>query len=253
MKYRILRTRRNLTAMVAVIVAAGFGAFVLLDLLFANQMTPTRATDLLEREAPELVSVLRQDFGDDFSRIVKATVEAESTLTSSNDIARFLDHQTRPITARFDDLSRRAPPQLIAEWMGKLADAIDKVYTVAGPQLCSRFVNEGQSVLTDPDMLAKLMPSFDARNAALFTALAGARDTPVAKEVGAVTDADWQVVGAAMNGFEVPAGYAQIVASDNTASPDYCPALVYYFRIIKELPEEAGNRVRAEYFVHSYS
>jgi hypothetical protein len=247
-----MRAQRSWTALAAVIVAAGIGAFVLLDLIFANQMTPARATDLLEKEAPMLVSVLREDFSTDFSRIVKAAVESESELTDRNDIARFLDHQVRPITAHFGDLAREAPPELIVAWMDKLADAIDEVYAVAGPALCSRFVSEGKSVLTDPDMLAKLAPAFDARDAAFFTALAGARDTPVAEKVGEASDEDWQVVAAAMNGFEVPAGYAQIVATGNTASPDFCPALIYYFRIVKDLPNEAGNRIRAEYFVRSY-
>ena len=87
----------------------------------------------------------------------------------------------------------------------------------------------------------------------MFDALAGARDTPVADMPGEPTDADWQAVGIAMNGFEVPAGYAQIVATDDTGNRDYCPALAYYFRTLAALPGDAGERLRAEYFVQSFS
>jgi hypothetical protein len=257
LKFRIKPTRRNLTATAAVVLAAGLGAFVLLDLLFANQLTPSRAVALLEKTSPRLVSVLRANFSADFATIVKTTVESESELTSAsagaNAVARFLGHQAQPITERYDETARQAPPQLVADWMGKLADAMAGVQKVAGAELCSQFVKEGQSVLTDPAMLADLAPAFDARDAALFVALAGARDTPVAEPVGEATDEDWQVVQAAMNGLEVPAGYAQIVANDDTGSNDYCSALAYYFRTVRDLPGESGQRIRAEYFIGSFS
>lgn len=257
LKFRKKPTQRSLIAIVAVILAAGLGAFVLLDLLFANQLTPSRAVAQLEKTSPKLVSVLRTDFSADFARIVKAATDSESELTSagasSNAFTRFLSHEARPITERYGETARQAPPELIAEWMDKLADAMTAVQKAAGSELCSRYVNDGQSVLTDPSMLAELAPAFDARDAALFVALAGARDTPIAEPVGEATDADWQAVGEAMNGLEVPAGYAQIVATDNTGSSDYCAALAYYFKTLKSLPGESGERIRAEYFIRSFS
>ncbi len=254
-KPRIKLTPRLVAGFAAVVVAVGIGAFVLLDLIFANQMTPARAAVMLQNASPALTAVLKHDFSDDFSRIVKATVDssAEDELTGDNALARFLDHQTRPITKRYIEVARQAPPGLVAAWMGKLADTMDAVEKVAGAELCSRFVDKGQSALTDPAMLAKLAPVFDARDAAFFTALAGARDTPIADPVGEAANQDWQAVGAAMNGLEVPAGYAQIVASDDTKNPDYCPALAYYFRAVAALPGKAGERIRAEYFVRSFS
>ncbi len=253
MNARMKLTRRNLIVAVAVVAAVGLGAFILLDILFVNHLTPARATGLLEKASPKLVSVLRKDFSDDFSKIIKATVKAEETLTDNNKISHFLDTQTRPITVKLADAARNAPPELVKGWMGSLAAVFDGVQAVAGPELCSQFVKQGQSVLTDPDMLDTLLPLFDARDAALFVALAGARDTPVADSIGDATDQDWEAVGAAMNGLEVPAGYAQIVSSDNVQNRDYCPALAYYFRTIEALPEDAGERIRAEYFVQSIS
>lgn len=245
--------RRNLAVLAAVVVAFGLGAFVLLELVFSNQLTPARATDLLKKTSPTLVAVLKEEFASDFARILKATLESESELTGDRAVVRFLDHQTRPITERYGDVGRRAPAPLLKDWLEKLATAMDNVQEVAGAELCARVVNEGQSVLTDPAMLARLEPGFDARDAAFFAALAGARDAPDTAEVGAATDADWSAVSTAMNGLEVPAGFAQIVASDNTQSPDYCPALAYYFRIIETLPGTTGDRIRAEYFVQSFS
>lgn len=246
-------SRRNLTALGAVVVAVGFGAFVILDLLFANQLTPTRVTDRLQKTSPALVEVLKNEFATDFSRIVEATLASEEQFDGDRDIARFLDQQTKPITERYGAVGRRAPAPLIKDWLEKLATTMDMVQSVAGADLCSRFVNEGPSVLSDPAMLKMLDPVFDARDAAFFTVLAGARDAGETDEVGPANDSDWQVVGAAMNGLEVPAGYAQIVATDNLASPDYCPALAYYFRIIATLPDATGDRIRAEYFVRSFS
>lgn len=250
---RIKLNRRNLTAIGAVVLAAALGVFVLLDLIFANQLTPNRATDMLEKAAPQLVSVLKTEFGSDFSRIVKAVVAAEPEPTAGDSLSRFLDHETRAIAERHADVARAAPPDLVSAWMNHLAQTMDRVQAVAGPALCARFVNEGPSVLTDPVMLDELSPVFDARDAALFDALAGARDAPVTDMPGEPTDTDWQAVGVAMNGFEVPAGYAQIVASDDTGNRDYCPALAYYFRTLAALPGEAGIRLRAEYFVQSLS
>lgn len=244
---------RNLMTAAIVVVVVGFGAFVLLDRIFANHMTPARAAVMLEKASPELASVLKADFASDFSRIIKAVAQSEDDLSETSAIARFLDLQTRPITTKFGENARAAPPELIADWMNKLADAMEHVQMVAGPDMCTRFVNEGQSVLTDPAMLAELTPFFDARDAAFFTALAGARDNPIADPVGEARDEDWQAVGAAMNGFEVPSGYAQIVAADNTQSSDYCPALAYYFRIVAALPGKSGERIRAEYFARSVS
>ena len=248
---RIKLNRRNLTAIAAVVLAAALGVFVLLDLIFANQLTPNRATDMLEKAAPRLVSVLQSEFGPDFSRIVKAVVSADPEPTNDASLASFIDQGTRAIAKRHVDVARAAPPELVTAWMNQLAETMDKVQAVAGPALCARFVNEGQSVLTDPAMIEELSPVFDARDAALFNALAGARDRPAAVTPDAPADSDWQVVGIAMNGFEVPAGYAQIVATDDTANRDYCPALAYYFRTLAALPGEAGERLRAEYFVQS--
>lgn len=246
-------SRRNLTALGAVVAAVGLGAFVILDLLFANQLTPARATELLQKTSPALVEVLRNRFATDYSRIVEAVIDSEVQLAGDRAIARFLDQETKPITERYDEVGRRAPPPLVKDWLEKLAASMDMVQSVAGAELCSRFVNEGQSVLSDPALLNTLEPGFDARDAAFFNALAGARDAGETDEVGPATDADWQLVGAAMNGLEVPAGYAQIVATDNVASPDYCPALAYYFRVINTLPGPDGDRIRAEYFVRSFS
>ena len=250
---RIKLTRRNLTAIVAVVLAAGLGAFVLLDLVFANHLTPARATDMLQKASPRLVSVLRTGFNDEFSRIVKATVKSGDELSGDTAVARFLNHQTRPITERYGDEASAAPPDLVAIWMTRLADTMERVQAVAGASTCARYVNEGQSVLDDPAMMAELAPVFDARDAAFFAALAGARDAPNEATIGAATDSDWQAVASAMNGLEVPAGYAQIVATDDTTSSDYCSALAYYFRTVVALPGSAGERIRAEYFVRSFS
>ena len=250
---RIKLNRRNLIAIGAVVLAAALGVFVLLDLLFANHLTPNRASSMLEKAAPQLVSVLKSEFGDDFSKIVKATVDAEPELVGDDVLSGFIDHQTRAITEQHADVARAAPSELVVEWMLRLAETMDSVQLVAGPQLCARYVNEGRSALSDEEMLEKLAPVFDARDAALFKALAGARDMPLDPAPSPPTDADWQAVGLAMNGFEVPAGYAQIVASDDTGNRDYCPALAYYFRIVAAMPDDAGKRVRAEYFVQSIS
>ena len=250
---RIKLNRRNLIAIGAVVLAAMLGVFVLLDVLFANHLTPNRASSMLEKAAPQLVSVLKSEFGNDFSKIVKATVAAEPDLASEEDLSGFIDHQTRAITEQHADVARAAPSELVAAWMMRLAETMDSVQMEAGPELCARYINEGRSALTDPEMLERLAPVFDARDAALFKALAGARDMPVDPVPAPPSDADWQAVGLAMNGFEVPAGYAQIVASDDTDNRDYCPALAYYFRTVAALPGDAGKRVRAEYFVQSIS
>ena len=250
---RIKLNRRNLIAIGAVVLAAALGVFVLLDLLFANHLTPNRATSMLEKAAPQLVSVLKADFGDDFGKIVKATVAAEPDLVSDEDLTGFIDRQTRAITEQHADVARAAPPELVVDWMIRLAETMDSVQLAAGPKLCARYVNEGRSALIDPEMLERLAPVFDARDAALFKALAGARDTPLDPAPTPPSDADWQAVGLAMNGFEVPAGYAQIVATDDTDNRDYCQALAYYFRTVAALPGDAGRRVRAEYFVQSIS
>ena len=253
LKRRFRLTPRRALTIGAVFIIAGIGAFVMLDLVFADRMTPARATSLLQKSSPELTAVLQQDFSSDFKRIVKATVKSEKKLTVGESMAKFLDDQTRPITERFSGDARQAPPALVAAWMGKLSATMKAVENVAGPASCSEYIEKGTSALTDPDVLAKLTPVFDARDAAFFAALAGARDTPASEAIGPATDADWSAVEAAMNGLEVPAGYAEIVKRDDTKSPDYCAALSYYFRTLSELPGGAGDRIRAEYFVNSFS
>jgi len=236
-----------------VVLAAALGAFVMLDLVFADRLTPARAAVMLEKNSPQLVSVLKAKFAADFTRIVTATVEAKQELDGGMPLSGLLDRQTRPIAERLDDEARSAPPELVAEWMNRLADAWNAVESVAGPQLCARFVNEGPSVLSDPVMLEALEPAFDARDAALFAALAGARDTPTAMPVGEATVEDGLAIDAAMSGLEVPAGYAQIIRTDDTESRDYCAALAYFYRTVADLPGESGQRIRAEYFVQSLS
>ena len=253
MKRRFRLTPRNALAIAAVFVIAGIGAFVMLDLVFADRMTPARATSLLQKTSPELTAVLQQDFTSDFNRIVKATVESEKKLTVSESMAKFLDDQTRPITKRFNEDARQAPPERVAAWMSKLSATMKAVNTTAGPAVCSDYVENGTSALTDPKVLAELAPVFDARDAAFFSALAGARDHPASSSIGEVTDQDWQAVEQAMRGLEVPAGYAEIVKNDDTKSPDYCAALSYYFRILAELPGGSGDRIRAAYFLNSFS
>ncbi len=253
MKRRFRLTPRSALAIGAVFVIAGIGAFVMLDLVFADRMTPARATSLMQKSSPQLTSVLQQDFGSDFNRIVKAMVESEKELTVSESMAKFLDDQTRPITERFSEDSRQAPPDLVAAWMSKLSATMTAVDTTAGPAVCSDYVENGTSALTDPKVLADLAPVFDTRDAAFFAALAGARDHPASTPIGEATDQDWQAVEEAMRGLEVPAGYAEIVKNDDTKSPDYCAALSYYFRILAELPGGSGERIRAAYFVNSLS
>ncbi len=253
MKRRFRLTLRNALAIGAVFIVAGIGAFVLLDLVFADRMTPARAASLLHKSSPELIAVLKQDFGSDFDRIVKATVESETKLTVGESTSNFLDDQTRQITTRFGEEARQAPADLVSAWMVKLADTMTSVEEAAGSEACSDYIEKGSSALTDPGVLAELAPVFDARDAAFFSALAGARDTPAPNTIDPATDADWLMVDAAMRGLEVPAGYAEIVRNDDTESEDYCAALSYYFRILAELPDEGGERIRAEYFVNSFS
>ena len=253
LKSRFRLTRRNAIIIAAIVAAVGLGAFVSLDLLFADRMTPARAVSMLDKSSPQLVAVLRKDFGADFSRIVKAAAESEPRLETGTPLVQFLDRQTRPIVEQLADVGRRAPDDLVAAWMRSQANAMAQVQDIAGPELCAKFVNEGLSTLIEANMLEQLVPAFDARDAAFFAALAAARDAEGVEPVGESTDADWDVVSTAMNGLEVPAGYGQIVSSDNAQSRDYCPALAYYFNVISALPGESGSRIRAEYFAQSLS
>lgn len=237
----------------AVFIAAGLGAFGVLSLVFADQLTPARAESLLQKSSPELTAVLQHQFTSDFNRIVKATVESKQELKGDEAVASFLDDQTRPIADRFGTSARQAPPELVVAWMIKRAETMEAVNDIAGPDICTQYAQSGTSALTDPQMVAELAPVFDARDAAFFAALAGARDNPLPETVGEATDQDWAAVETAMTGLEVPAGYAQIVKTDDTQSSDYCAALAYYFRILADLPDSSGERIRAEYFVRSFS
>lgn len=231
----------------------GSGAFIVLDSLFASQMTPARATELLGRTSPELVSVLKAEFPKDFNTLLNDVLVKEKAGADPVQVSEDVTKASAAIASAHRDVARRAPTELVADWLNKLSDAIMAVNKAAGPQICARFINEGQSVIADKKILAGLSGAFDKREAAFFKALAAARDATNAQPVAPATDADWTAIGTAMSGMEVPDGYAEIVAKDDKTSPNYCSALSYFFRSIEKFPGDTGKRIRAEYFVRSFS
>lgn len=233
------------------VVVVAVGMFFLLDLVFGrHEPTSGEVVAILEKSSPKLVDVLKQRFPDAFDAIVESSLSAGKDGGDDEDIQLAFFAAAQNAADDYADYARRAPDPEMKAWLERVADSIDVIYKAGGSDLCQGFLENGNSALAKQDAHDDLLNAMDARSAALFDALAAARQSGLIA-IAAPDDADWAKVDSEMRAADVPANYADVINKGDVSDPDYCPALSRLFRNLSEMQGDAGTRIRAEYLANS--
>ena len=194
----------------------------------------------------ETLEVLEDRYAADLSRIestldrllqgAEANFDREAAL---EDFSEVIANERRQLA----DLVSQAPDASLRTAVAGLAEFMRKVYEQEGAELCGRFADAGSQVLYQEDLAQAYAEDLDRQSALFLTAAADARDQP--QTHGTATDED---LGTLFNRMLAEGGtehQLDVLAAQNPADPEVCPALLRMLDALSTLEGPEGARARA--------
>jgi hypothetical protein len=233
---------KNLVTIIAALIGAALGFFVM-QAIFGGDggSSYSRIADELT-DSSEMYRVIQEEYPEEF----------EDLLMQLEDVARQPDAEqlafdisaqhAADLRNRESDNALAADDMLLAAYLARSADTIEKVLVELGETRCGQYGTLGVSALGPAVGDPNILPAIDVQAAALFRALANgqggeARDLP--------SQEDYADIASTPPLTEDQTAQLQLVTGQAAGTDGYCEALAWYLRRISVSTTEGAARVRA--------
>lgn len=200
----------------------------------------------------ETLQILEDRYAADISRIESTLDRLLDNAQADFDREEALEGFAEVIAAersRVANLIPQAPDASLRAAVAGLEEFMRKVYEQQGPEVCGRFADSGSDVLYEEDLAEAYAEDLDRQSALFLAAAADARDQP--QTHGTANDQDLGVLFNRMLAQGGTEHQLDVLAAQNPADPEVCPALLGMLGALSTLDGPEGTRARA-YFLPEF-
>lgn len=227
---------------IAAFIAASIGVRALLSEteLFASQGVTTEELAQELATASETFTVMRDEFPDDFSRVVDAISAAQSE--NPDAVRAAAAEASAAVRRKHASLLKGADDQALITLMDLVSASHRVVSTELGSAACADFAAQGPGALgRDLDRPA-IFAAIDDQATSLLRAIASGKGKEPRSEP---SPEDWQAVLADAQGSEERAAKLNLVLNETYGDPAYCEAIIWFFAYLADSDVESASGIRA--------
>lgn len=202
-----------------------------------------QAVPRFEQERPLTAAALKKNFPADYQSLVSEFARIGNIRVSPAEQSRRGAEVVIALASRYSPDVAKAPPETTRDIIERFVALHEAVLAGAGPETCAMFSRDGSMVLYTSGVAEPYLDELDALGAVFFQGVADARIKPT--NVEEAQDADWAALTEAMQDKGDPESFFESLGKQDTADPQFCPAIISMMKQMAVFEGEAGERLRA--------